>query len=95
MIHVIADADWINGHLEFGHYDLYLDSPEELEAFKKDPNYFVSIENNVYKNDKDYAFKRVMIKLKQGRAVYKYGGQKIDSELLTEIDRLIKEKSQK
>ena len=69
--------------------------PEELEAFKKDPNYFVSIENNVYKNDKDYAFKRVMIKLKQGRAVYKYGGQKIDSELLTEIDRMIKEKSQK
>ena len=35
MIHVIADADWINGHLEFGHYDLYLDSSEELEAFKK------------------------------------------------------------
>ena len=35
MIHVIADADWINGHLEFGHYDLYLDSPEEREAFKK------------------------------------------------------------
>ena len=35
MIHVIADADWINGHLEFGHYDLYLDSPKELEAFKK------------------------------------------------------------
>ena len=35
MIHITADADWINGHLEFGHYDLYLDSPEELEAFKK------------------------------------------------------------
>lgn len=35
IIYVIADADWINGHLEFGHYDLYLDSPEELEAFKK------------------------------------------------------------
>ena len=68
---------------------------KELEQFKKDPNYFVSIENNVYKNDKDYAFKRVMIKLKNGRAVYKYGGQKIDSELLTEIDRLIKEKSLK
>lgn len=66
--------------------------PEELEAFKKDPNYFVSIEGNVYKNDKDYTFKRVMLKLKSGRAVYKYGGQRIDSELLTEIDRLIKEK---
>ena len=68
---------------------------DELEEKRKDPNYFVSIENNVYKNDQDYAFKRVMIKLKQGRAVYKYGGQKIDSELLTEIDRLIKEKSLK
>ena len=67
-------------------------SPQELEEFKKDPNYFVSIENNVYKNDKDYTFKRVMLKLKSGRAVYKYGGQRIDSELLTEIDRLIKEK---
>ena len=35
MIHIIADADWIDGRLEFGHYNLYLDSPEELEAFKK------------------------------------------------------------
>lgn len=66
---------------------------EELEQFKKDPNYFVSIEGNVYKNDKDYAFKRVMMKLKSGRAKYKYTGQRIDSELLTAIDEQIALKS--
>ena len=36
-----------------------------------------------------------MIKLKNCRTVYKYREQKIDTELLTEIDRLIKEKSLK
>ena len=67
-------------------------STEQLEEFKKDPNYFVTVNGNVYKNDKDYAFKRLQKRVKDNRAVYKYTGQKIDSELLVEIDRLIKEK---
>ena len=67
-------------------------SPEQLEEFKKDPNYFVTVNGNVYKNDKDYAFKRLQKRDKDNRAIYKYTGQKIDSELLVEIDRLIKEK---
>ena len=62
---------------------------EELEEFRKDPNYFVSIMGNVYKNDKDYAFKRLQRRLKKERDHYKYTGQRIDSELLVEIDRLI------
>jgi hypothetical protein len=66
---------------------------EELDNFRKDPNYFVSVMGNVYKNDRDYAFRRLQRKLKAGRAVYKYTGQKIDAELLTEIDNLIKQKS--
>lgn len=68
-------------------------TPQELEEFRKDPNYFVSIMGNVYKNDKEYAFKRMQRRIKQMRDIYKYTGQKIESELLTEIDRLIKEKS--
>jgi hypothetical protein len=48
---------------------------------------------HVYKNDRDYAFRKVQKKLKSLRDAYKYTGQKIDAELLTEIDRLIKEKS--
>lgn len=66
--------------------------PEELEAFKKDPKYFVTVMGNVYKNDKDYAFKRLQRNRKKKRDFYKYTGQRIDSELLVEINRLIKEK---
>lgn len=64
----------------------------ELDAFRKDPNYFVSVNGNVYKNDKDYGFKIVQRNILRGRDKYKYTGQKIDSELLVEIDRLIDEK---
>jgi len=63
---------------------------EELENFRKDPNYFVSVNGNVYKNDKDYAFKKMQARMMRNRDTYKYTGQRIDSELLTEIDRLIK-----
>lgn len=68
---------------------------QELEQFRQDPNYFVSIMGNVYKNDKDYAFRRLQENLMKKRSVYKYTGQRIDSELLVEIDRLIKEKESK
>ena len=47
---------------------------------------------NVYKNDKDYAFKRMQTRNTKGRDRYKYTGQKIEAQLLSEIDRLIKEK---
>lgn len=65
---------------------------EQLEEFKKDKNYFVSVNGNVYRNDKDYAFKKMQRRVKKMRDKYKYTGQKIDSELITEIDRLIAEK---
>lgn len=68
-------------------------SLEDLEKFKKDKNYFVSINGNVYKNDKDYAFKKMQRRVKKNRDKFKYTGQKIESELLVEIDRLIKEKT--
>ncbi len=68
---------------------------QELDEFRKDPNFFVSIMCNVYKNDKDYAFKRLQRRIKKNRDVYMHTGQRIDSELLVEIDRLIKEKELK
>ena len=67
-------------------------SEEELENFRKDPNYFVSLAGNVYKNDKDYAFRKMQRRVKKGRDKYKYTGQKIESELLVAIDKLIKKK---
>lgn len=83
----------IIGPDSFGRYTKMPWSEEDLEKFRQDPNYFVSLAGNVYKNDKDYAFKKMQRRTKKNRDKYKYTGQKIDSELLVEIDRLIKEKS--
>ena len=73
----------------FGRYTVAKWSEEELEQFRKDPNYFVTVMGNVYKNDKDYTFRIVQAKLKANRDKYKYTGQRIESELIVEIDNLI------
>ena len=76
----------------FGRYTIMPWTQQELEQFKQDPNYFVSIMGNVYKNDKDYTFKIVQSKLKNFRNKYKYTGQRIDSQVLVYIDNLINKK---
>ena len=81
------------GSDSLGRYTTRNLTQQELEEFRKDPNYFVSVMGTVYKNDKDYAFRTVQKNLKVLRDKYKYTGQRIDSELLVEIDKLIKEKS--
>jgi hypothetical protein len=67
---------------------------EQLDEFKKDPNYFVSVMGSVYRNDKDYAFKRMQRKFKKNRDSYKYLGWKIESELIGGLEKLIKEKEE-
>jgi len=74
----------------FGRYTVAKWTEAELEEFRKDPNYFVTVMGNVYKNDKDYTFRIVQTKLKALRDNYKYTGQRLESELLVEIDNLIK-----
>ena len=66
---------------------------QELEEKRNDPNYFVTVMGHVYKNDKDYAFKKMQRRIKKNRDYYKYTGQRIESELLHEINRLLKEAS--
>lgn len=82
----------IVGPDSFGRYTKLPWSEQQLDKFRSDPNYFVSLAGNVYKNDKDYAFKKTQRRIKRNRDTYKYTGQKIDSELLVEINRLINEK---
>ena len=66
---------------------------KRLAPYRADTkNYFVTVMGSVYKNDKDYAFKRAQESNTKVRDFYKYTGQRIDSELLVEIDRLITEK---
>lgn len=63
---------------------------EEIENFKKDPNYFVSVNGNVYKNDKVYSFKRIQLKLKNNRNTGKYLAKQLDALVLSDIEHLIK-----
>ena len=79
----------VDGPDSLGRYIPRRWTEQELEEFRKDPNYFVTVMGNVYKNDKDYTFRIVQAKLKANRDKYKYTGQKLDSEMLVEIDRLI------
>ena len=72
-----------------GRYTVIPWSEEELEKYRKDPNYFVTVMGHVYKNDKDYCFKIVQRDIKKKRDKYKYTGQRIESELLTAIDERI------
>ena len=72
-----------------GRYTIVPWTEQQLEEFRKDKNYFVSINGNVYKNDKDYAFRRIQANLKVLRDKYKYTGQRIESELLVEIDNIL------
>lgn len=63
---------------------------EQVELFRKDPNYFVSVLGNVYKNDKDYAFKKIQMRLKSERAITKYLAKKLDAMVISDIDHIRK-----
>lgn len=65
-------------------------TPDELEVFKKDENYFVSVNGNVYKNDQDYAFRQIQIFLKENRNKTKYLAKEMDAQVMSIIDRVMK-----
>ena len=73
-------------------YSFNTNQKEQLDEFRKDPNYFVSVMGNVYKNDTDYAFKRMQRRFKKTRDSYKYLGWKVEAELINGLEKLIKEK---
>lgn len=65
-------------------------SDEELDRFRADPNYFVSVNNNVYKNDKDYAFRIIQQNLKAERAKSKYLAKQLDATVMLDIEHIEK-----
>lgn len=81
-----------DGPDSFGRYIPRKWTEQELEAFRKDPNYFVTVMGNVYKNDKDYSFRIIQAKLKANRDKYKYTGQRIESQALVYIDNILENK---
>ena len=63
---------------------------EKLEKYRKDPNYFVSVNGCIYNNDKDYAFRRIQTKLKADRNVSKYLSKELDAKVMLDIEHIKK-----
>lgn len=62
---------------------------EQIDQYKKDPNYFVSVAGNVYKNDKDYTFKIIQERLAKERNESKYLGKKLDAIVMTDVTHIM------
>ena len=62
---------------------------KQLDKYRKDPNYFVSVNGNVYKNDKDYAFKLIQMNLKSLRGETKYLSKKLDATVMSDIEHIM------
>ena len=67
----------------------------DLLQYKDDPNYFVSVNGNVYKNDKDYAFRTIQAKLKSDRGKSKYLAKDLDATVMLDIEHALKHKHKK
>lgn len=65
----------------------------DLDKYRKNPNYFVSVNGCVYKNDKDYSFKIIQAGLKKLRGVTKYLSKELDATVMTDIDHMIEGKA--
>lgn len=63
---------------------------EDLDKYKNDPNYFVSVNGSVYKNDKDYSFRLIQLNLKNERAKTKYLSKQLDAFVMSDIDHFHK-----
>lgn len=67
----------------------YLDE-EKLKPYRADTKkYFVSVNGSVYKNDKDYSFRRIQAKLKATRDHDKYLGKRIDASVMYDIEKVL------
>jgi hypothetical protein len=62
---------------------------DELDKYRADKNYFVSVNGTVYKNDKDYAFKIIQSTLKSNRNVGKYLAKQLEALVISDIDHVL------
>lgn len=62
---------------------------DEGNKFKKNPLYFVSVNGNVYKNDKPYTLKIIETDLKRERDVNKYLSKELDATIKRDIEHIL------
>ena len=63
---------------------------DALKPFKEDPNYFVSVNGVIYKNDRDYSLRTIWSKLRKDRNVSKYLSKQLEAIVISDIDHIIK-----
>lgn len=63
---------------------------EKLSKYRDDPNYFVSVNGHVYRNDKDYAFRRIQRAMKANRDISKYLAKDLDATVRLDIHNIVK-----
>lgn len=66
---------------------------KDIKKFKENPNYFISVNGNIYKNDKEYAFKYIQRKLKEERNKSKYVAKSLKSNVLADIEHILDKKN--
>ena len=68
---------------------VFLDE-KKLAPYRADTKkYFVSVNGCVYKNEKDYSFRRIQARLKAARDHDKYLGKDIDATVIFDIDKIL------
>lgn len=71
---------------------VYLDENRLAEYRADTDKYFISVNGCVYKNDRDYSFRRIQAKLKAARDHDKYLGKRIDASVMSDVDKAAENK---
>ena len=67
--------------------DKFIDE-NKLKPYRDNKNYFITVNGCVYKNDKDYSFRRIQAQLKSNRDRDKYLAKQLDAIVMYDIEHL-------
>ena len=71
--------------------DKFIDE-ESLKPYRGNKNYFVSVNGCVYKNDKDYSFRRIQAQLKENRDKDKYLAKQLSAVVKWDVEHILDNK---
>ena len=74
---------------QFGEFYSYFLLEDELDKYRQNPNYFVSVNGSVYKNDKTYSFKDIQATLKANRNTGKYLAKQLEAIVMTDVEHIL------
>jgi DNA polymerase elongation subunit (family B) len=74
---------------QLGEFISYYLLEDELDKYRRNPKYFVSVNGSVYKNDKTYSFKDIQATLKANRNTGKYLAKQLEALVITDVDHLM------